>query len=899
MSQLFSPYHAIGLYSQDIPFSVLSSGNQQLLATAIDESFHLYSLRDLQLMFVGYVDGKSEDSESNYIQSMLFHNGRLYIAQGDNIRVWNNGRIMQSHRTEFPASLLLGCGKRMLSVEEGSVRVWECENEDRLGEEYLQIEFDSSIFKITSIVHPTTYVNKVLFGSHQGSLQLWNICKNILVYEFRGWSSPVLALEQSPSLDVIAIGLMDGTIHLHDIKFDQPVLRFSQDSPVTCLSFRQDGESVLVSGSKEGQLSVWDLEKERLKGVVCDAHLGSVISLSFIGAREVAVSASNDNTIKMWVFDEPDGLPRLLRSRSGHAAPPSRIRFFSPGGLALLSASQDGTFRLFSLVRSSSVELSQGHTLSQSRKKGVSIESLRLPAITEFSVEMSRADDWDCIASVHSNLPWIQTWHLFRKSVGQHRIKSPHNPQIIPTCVCSSPCGNYIVVGDSSGHVELFNIQSGQHRGCYAREEGVGAHNGDVRGVAINSTCSVLFSLGTDGVLRFWNLTRHELVWQLPFKMTASRLILHRDSGLIAIVLDDFSIQIVDADNHKVVRTFHTTSQTTDLVFSPDARWLIVSLFDSTIRVWDIPTGRMIDCFRVGSLVTSLAISPTGEALATAHADSPGVYLWSNRTLYGRVSLKAIDELAPIPAIQLPRSIPEEGSGCLVEEGVTSENRLDGMEEMDYGEYCSPNILDAELLSLAGLSRSHWYSLSKLDIIKERNKPTDPLAKPKLAPFFLPTQADTKSFSFLTSENGDSSETKSRVMTRHTQEKSTFLTLLTSCNKSGDYSNYINLIKEMGPAAIDVEIRLLGPDIGGSVEELDTFLDFLLKSLEMKTNYELVQALMDVFLRVHSSELMKHGDILGSKTERLCDLQENSWSEAANLMRFSLCLIELFKKPTL
>ena len=119
------------------------------------------------------------------------------------------------------------------------------------------------------------------------------------MYEFKGWGSPVLALEQSPSLDVIAIGLMDGAIHLHDIKFDRPVLRFTQDSPVTCLSFRSDGEAVLVSGSGEGQLSVWDLDKERLRGVLRDAHVGSVTSLSFIGAREVAVSASNDNTIKV------------------------------------------------------------------------------------------------------------------------------------------------------------------------------------------------------------------------------------------------------------------------------------------------------------------------------------------------------------------------------------------------------------------------------------------------------------------------------------------------------------------------------------------------------------------------------------------------------------------------
>lgn len=143
-----------------------------------------------------------------------------------------------------------------------------------------------------------------------------------------------------------------------------------------------------------------------------------------------------------------------------------------------------------------------------------------------------------------------------------------------------------------------------------------------------------------------------------------------------------------------------------------------------------------------------------------------------------------------------------------------------------------------------------------------------------------------------------SDRTQSRVVTRHTQEKSPFLSLLTSCNKSGDYTEFLDLIKDMGPAAIDAEIRLIGPDLGGSVLELEMFLDFLIKTLELSNNYELVQALMDVFLRVHTSAFSMHGDVLGTKTQILMDLQDKTWEETANLMRFSLCMIQFFKKPT-
>ena len=101
----------------------------------------------------------------------------------------------------------------------------------------------------------------------------------------------------------------------------------------------------------------------------------------------------------------------------------------------------------------------------------------------------------------------------------------------------------------------------------------------------------------------------------------------------------------------------------------------------------------------------------------------------------------------------------------------------------------------------------------------------------------------------------------------------------------------------MGPAGIDGEIRLLG--MGESIDELEAFLDFLLNSLEQRHNYELVQSLMGVFLRVHSKQLINHGDTLSSKMQLLVTAQEISWSEASELMRFSLCLIEFFKAPTL
>ena len=40
---------------------------------------------------------------------------------------------------------------------------------------YLRLQFDPNIFDVSAMMHPSTYLNKVLLGSSQGALQLWNI----------------------------------------------------------------------------------------------------------------------------------------------------------------------------------------------------------------------------------------------------------------------------------------------------------------------------------------------------------------------------------------------------------------------------------------------------------------------------------------------------------------------------------------------------------------------------------------------------------------------------------------------------------------------------------------------------------------------------------------------------
>lgn len=102
-----------------------------------------------------------------------------------------------------------------------------------------EIHFPSESFLITCALHPVTYLNKLLLGSSQGQLQLWNLRTSSLLYTFQGWGSKVVSLAQSQAVDIVGIGLENGNVLVHNVRMDETVMQFQQDwGPVTAISFR-------------------------------------------------------------------------------------------------------------------------------------------------------------------------------------------------------------------------------------------------------------------------------------------------------------------------------------------------------------------------------------------------------------------------------------------------------------------------------------------------------------------------------------------------------------------------------------------------------------------------------------------------------------------------------------
>lgn len=884
---IFEPFRAIGYITSSVPFSVQRLGTETFVTVSVGKSWQIYNCAKLSLVLVGPQLAKK-------IRALASYRDYTFAAYGNEIGVFKRAhQVATWSRHTAKVNLLLLFGEHILSVDvEGNVFIWAFKGTDEnlspVGHILLDTEFTPSC-----IMHPDTYLNKVILGSQDGSLQLWNISTKKKLYDFKGWKSSICCCVSSPALDVIAVGCADGKIHVHNIRYDEEVVTFSQTTrgAVTALSFRTDGQPLLASGGSSGVISIWNLEKRRLQSVIRDAHDSSVISLHFFANEPVLMSTSADNSIKMWIFDTSDGDPRLLKFRSGHSAPPLCIRFYA-NGRHILSAGQDRAFRLFSVIQDQqSRELSQRHVTKRAKKLKLKEEEIKLKPVIAFDVAEIRERDWSNVVTCHMDTAHAYVWRLQNFVLGEH-ILTPSADIQAPVKACTiSSCGNFAVLGTAGGWIEKFNLQSGMSRGSYVdmSEKRSCAHEGEVVGVACDSTNSLIISAGYNGDVKVWSFKGREMKsrWEIGCKVV--KIIYHRSNGLLATVTDDLMIRMFDVVALKMVRKFEGhTDRITDICFSEDGKWLMSSSMDGSLRIWDIILARQIDAIHVDVSITALSLSPNMDVLATTHVDQNGVYLWVNQAMFsGAPHIDSYGSGKEVVNVKLPSISSGEGS----KDDAESDNKPTST-------ISHPQQIP-DLVTLSLLPKSQWQSLINLDIIKERNKPIEPPKKPEKAPFFLPSIPSLSGeilFKVTSEQTDEDNKTQVDQFEKITNlPSSPFVQYLRSSSETNNFDAFTDYLKTLSPSTLDMELRMLQiiddddeqePENRPELLVLELVLEYLIHQVSHGNNFEFIQALIRLFLKIHGETMRRH-----SKLHKLLEAQSAVWQKLDGLFQSARCMV--------
>lgn len=848
------------------------------------------------------------------ITSMVIDGKDVWVSSGSHVIKYIRGKEVRrlANPLGTPIASMLVFGSQLLSLTQDGTRMFIWDLED--GELQATIQFDTD-FTATTMLHPATYLNKVLIGSSQGNMQLWNIRTQTRIHTFptaslltqpsssSTSSVAITALVQSPAIDVVGIGFSSGEISVYDIRTDERLMRMTmQDGGIRALSFRSDGQPVLASASSTGHIALWDLNAGgRLLHLVRGAHDGAVTSVEWVPGQPLLISAGEDNSVKQWVFDSPTAAPRLLKFRSGHHAPPHLIRYHGEDGKQLLTASRDRSLRCTSVVRDSrSFELSQGSLAKKANNLSIPLTSLKFPPIIGLSYSTTRTKDWDDILTAHADETFARTWSMKDKKLGKHTFGFGTEGKKAPTSgavksVCVSACGNFGLVSSSTGSIHMYNMQSGILRKTFNigpcppevdsrfRPSGTSKKKLEERcvtGLVSDALNATVIASTLDGTINFFDFHTAKLERTLVLPSAAVSITLHRDSGLLATICDDLTVRIVDIETRRVVRELNGfRGRVLDLTFSPDSRWLVTSSLDSIIRTFDIPTGRLIDAFRTSSVATSVAFSPTNDFLATAHVDSVGVYLWANRAQYSEVALQSVPDDEKVIDVALPSM-----------QGTAEDEALDALsslaltgQEKSSDFFLAPPEFDGDLVTLSLLPRSRWQTLLNFEVIQQRNKPKEPPKEPEKAPFFLPTLPGVEPrFAIEQNESEKTKKQTKRLQKASASSDSTFYKMLAAEDPHGDYEEFFTYAKSLSPAAIDLELRSLV-----TLDALRTFLTALNRRLRSHRDFEAVQSFQNVFLRMHGDVLTANPE-LQEELEMLQDAQRKESEKLLELLASSL-----------
>ncbi|KAI1324010.1 WD domain-containing protein [Xylariaceae sp. FL0255] len=1002
-SRIFAPYRTVGLVSPtDVPFTSIPLGKTTFqVTTSIGRSLQTYDLkRGLNLVFMTRPQTPYDITATYAWKEKVFAAwGRSTGASALDQGIWIFQRGKKTGELQLPADLdqpirqILVFGSWIVACCATRIEVWKTAT----------LEHYTTLFTMASkkgdneltggICTMPTYLNKIFVGRRDGWVEIWNVSTGKLIYTIlppAPTCGSITCLQPSPALSLLAISYSTGPLVIHNVLTDKTAVMVNagaEDAPVTSVTFRSDGMGAGQDGREDGvmatatdvsgDITFWDLNQGgRIMGILRSAHnppardgpkvRGGVSKIEFLAGQPVIVTSGRDNSLKTWIFDETpfSPVPRILHTRSGHAAPVTSLHFLptdfdgaEAGNKWLLSGGRDRSLWGWSLRRDGqSSELSQGNIRKKAKKTGIlatsalshgpttTLDDLKAPEITciacslnrdggmgaipgkqpmwqkgrdpkkSMNAEISGMTGWESVVTAHKGDSFARTWFWGRKRAGRWAFQTGDGANV--STVAISPCGTFAVVGSAGGCIDMFNLQSGLHRQRFpskltpaqarqvkmqqarqadtvvqlqARESarflpGTGKHTKAVTGLVVDAMNHTVISCSLDGKVKFWEFLTgkllHEINWAPMTAITGCRY--HAANDLIAFSCDDGSIRVVDVETRQTIREFWgCQGDINDFTFSSDGRWIVAASQDAVIRVWDLPTSHLIDAIRLGRPCTALAFSSTGEYLAAASEGELGINIWNNKALFTHVPTRQISE-ATIEKTAGPTATGEGGQG-LLEAAFEDENS----EDADGDSVSAPSVdqLSSDMMTLSLVPRSRWQTLLHLDLIKTRNKPKEAPKAPEKAPFFLPSagKGEQPSIENPTAETrstpeGDADKSRITKFDQNNRTPQAFSASLRAGAESGDYDAFITHLKFLAPATADLELRSLslgdssssstsGPSNSNLGNELLHFINALTSRLKSRRDYELTQAWMTVFLRLHFDVILENEVLMGALKE--------------------------------
>lgn len=854
---LLAPYKSLGIFLDNNPCCLFSAGDKSFLAVSTGNSYKIYKVPDLKVKLLG----PHFPHKINTVAAMnenLFISSKNIVYKMKFYHIEQKFTYISKENAKIKTLLLLG-DYILASDNYNQIIIWENTQEKPA------FSWENG-FEIAEILHPMTYLNKILIVGSRNML-LFNIKTLENIYDFsesleknyrlQEESKEITTVKHSPSLHVIALGFSNGNISLHNIKTDTILFVFQQKNAVIRLSFSHNEIPLLASSDHEGNINIWDLNDRKLFSQMRKVHNFPITCLEFLTTELILLSGSGqENSIIQWKYDDLADLKfRMIRTRKGLVNSVKKLRFYGEDGLHLIISSYDSQCELrdLSLLNECmSITFSKKPNKEVKKKNYDTENQYQINEVLDFDFSCNRAKEWGTLLTCHvfSSKPCIWSCEdhtIIKKSIKlqENQAQTQENLNFI-TAVTVSNCGNFGVLGFKNGNISKINLQSGLLQVQF-KDQAKG-HRTSIISLRVNHYNKLLLSADEEHSLNFWDFFSGRLEHSLQsFATSICKVELSSYSPLFLLVFEDFTIELWDMYKLRRSRHFKGHSKAiTETRFTPNNKFIISSSMDQTIKIWDILSGQLINDIILTKPVISFDISFDGEMLASAFLDSKEINLW-----HIMIGVKPWGNNSVIP-LRFQSKINDVSSNCREKfYAPTQENNEINEENKEneefYQQFCFEN--KGNEFNFTEISEGRWKPLIYLDLIKEKNKPQIVEKTQAKLPFFLDLEKKDEIKQELKEIVLKDHQDKSRILN---QQKEKYMGELANVlekflEKQGDIKEVFQYMKTLTPSQLDFELR---KNFFADIKKMLKMLGFFEEILNSPEEFDLKQVYFKSFLEV-------------------------------------------------
>lgn len=417
---------------------------------------------------------------------------------------------------------------------------------------------------------------------------------------------------------------------------------------VSYVALTSDGRRA-VSASYDNTLKVWDLDTGREVHTLV-GHSDSVTSVAVSTEASLVISGSIDGTLKVWDLDTGS----QLCTHEKHSDWVDGVAMSADGRRAV-SASRDKTLKLWDLDSGRELLTIEGYSgfltgvaMSADGRRAVSASDDHTVRVwdlvdgRELCIFEGHSDPITCIALSADGLRAISasrdnTLKVWDSDSGREiRMLQGHSDWVYSVAISSDR--RRVVSGSRDKTLKVWDFDSGYElRTLEGHFEGVTS-------TAISADGRRVVSASDDNTLRVWDVDAgRELLNSNSHAGHVNDLAVSADGRRAVSASDDKTLKVWDLETTRELRALKGhCGFVTGVAMSAQGRWAVSASVDGTLKVWDLDSGCELRTLEEHSLpLIGVAVSTDGHRAVSASNEST-LKVWDLdtcrelRTLRGR-----------------------------------------------------------------------------------------------------------------------------------------------------------------------------------------------------------------------------------------------------------------------